>query len=109
MKAKIRPSKESSIFGIIMSIFFGIVMTIGLSIGEFPILAIIGVWIFISFGVAYQLMFLGGKPASTEEVELDKNVDFEDKLKKLENLKRDKLISESEYKQKRSEIMNQKW
>ncbi|MBN2033529.1 MAG: SHOCT domain-containing protein [Deltaproteobacteria bacterium] len=35
--------------------------------------------------------------------------DFETKLRKLESLKKDSLITEEEYKVKRREIMNEKW
>jgi cytochrome c-type biogenesis protein CcmH/NrfG len=35
--------------------------------------------------------------------------DFETKLRKLESLKKDGLITDEEYKQKRKEIMDKKW
>lgn len=35
--------------------------------------------------------------------------DFEARLRKLESLRKDKLISEEEYKTKRKEIMEEKW
>ncbi len=36
-------------------------------------------------------------------------VSFDEKLRKLEKLKRDELITESEFNKKRKEIMNEKW
>lgn len=36
-------------------------------------------------------------------------LDFEEKLRKLESLRQDGLISEEEYQQKRSEIMKENW
>jgi len=36
-------------------------------------------------------------------------ISFDDKLRKLEELKKDKLISDREYNQKRIEIMEEKW
>jgi len=39
----------------------------------------------------------------------DVPADFETKLRKLESLKKDSLITEEEYKVKRKEIMNEKW
>ncbi len=38
-----------------------------------------------------------------------KKSDFEEKLRKLENLRTDGLISDEEYEKKRKEIMNEKW
>ncbi|MDT8284232.1 MAG: hypothetical protein RQ767_01785 [Thermovirgaceae bacterium] len=48
-------------------------------------------------------------------IEYDVNPDkdnlscFDTKLRKLENLRKDDLITEEEYKEKRREIMNEKW
>jgi hypothetical protein len=38
-----------------------------------------------------------------------KEPDFATKLRKLETLRKDELISEDEYQKKRQEIMDQKW
>lgn len=43
-----------------------------------------------------------------ESLNREKN-DFDDKLRKLEKLKNDNLISEEEYSKKREEIINEKW
>lgn len=40
---------------------------------------------------------------------MNKSADFETRLRKLEQLKQDGLITEEEYQNKRAQIMNEKW
>lgn len=54
-------------------------------------------------------------PGTADEVvgilseEENEEKDFESKLRKLESLRKDKLITEEEYQKKRKEIMAEKW
>ncbi len=44
-----------------------------------------------------------------DESEIPEGMDFEKKLRKLEALRKDGLITDEEYRQKRKEIMDEKW
>jgi len=121
-KAYVRPTKSALIFGMIAvalflimgAIFFVILLKEG---------AVIGV-VFTAFWIIFVLV-IGGVYLYNYR-NYDKNVernvaeqivlpsqmgkeDFADKLRKLDNLKRDGLISKAEFIKKRSEIMEQKW
>jgi len=121
-KAYLRPTKSALIFGmmavslfLIMGVIFFIILlkedaVIGVVFTAFWIifvLAIGGVYLYnyrnydknVEGNVAEQIV-LPGKTTGD---------DFADKLRKLDNLKREGLITEAEFKKKRSEIMEQKW
>jgi amino acid permease len=77
-------------------------------------------WIFIVLCIIgysiYNLVTTKASLAATEEIELESGDasdnapgNFEEKLLSLERLKKDRLLSEEEYAQKRKEIMQQKW
>jgi type IV secretory pathway VirB3-like protein len=122
----VKPSKPSLVAGIIVSVamfIFGIVFFILLSQDD----AVIG-QIFVSFWMLV-VMTMGGffiyslvnydktmNASATEEIVLpdtfntrEIEVSFDDKLRKLERLKAEGLISEKEFTEKRNEIMKQKW
>ncbi len=126
--ASVRPSPLASIITIVMlSLFliFGIFfMTIpddeGMGFGNMFVI----IWIlFCIGGIIYSIINLTTYSKSekeripvtsgdiieiVEEKEAGK-VDFEAKLRKLESLRKDNLISEEEYMIKRKEIMDEKW
>jgi hypothetical protein len=126
-KAYVRPGRIASIVGIITAaamLIFGIFfLTLldsktgeGSDIGRVFMLF----WIFIVICIiAYYIYNLSASKASaaaTEEIEFDSaegtvtaGNDFDAKLRKLEQLKKDGLISSDEYALKRDEIMRQKW
>lgn len=122
--ASVRPSPMASILGIvgtfvilIFGFFFMPDMPEG---GSFFML----IWGLIGLAVIVYLIvnlisFFNSPakniPLTAEEVievapdDQEPSGDFESKLRKIEALKKDGLLSEEEYQQKRSEIINQKW
>ena len=121
-KAYVRPTKSALIAGMIVVaaflllgiIMFFVLMQEGSYIGMvfmvfwvFIVLLIGGIYLYnyrnydknIEGNVAGQIVL----PGKTEKD------DFADKLQKLDKLKKEGLISEAEFKKKRSEIMDQKW
>ena len=135
-KAYVRPSKAASIVTVIMAAFFlvfGIVLC-GTAEGEarpyvlmFMIIWIVACVAMIVYGlsvifsksppplteVEIPTSFLGSEVSGVrqglENGKSGSGMDFETKLIKLENLKNKRLISEKEYAQKRTEIMEEKW
>lgn len=117
MRARIKPSKAASsvaiIFGIGMAVA-GIFMIP--QFGWFGILWLGGVLLII---IMHAANISSSKGVSVEDIDIDnptittqsKNAkdDFEQKLRKLESLKKDSLITEEEYGKKRSEIMKHNW
>jgi hypothetical protein len=118
---KVKPSKPASLFGMIVGIVF---VFIGLFVA-IPSAGIFGVfWTLIAVGItgfqAYN--FFGGKGVASWEIDIDTGAnaetnnqstsvsgDFETRLRKLNRLKEDGLITEEEFKKKREEILREKW
>ena len=122
--ASVRPSPMASIMGIIGMI---VMMILGISFmsdmpegGSLFML----IWVLIGLaGIVYfiaNLISFSGSPAKNvpltagDVIEIapddkEPSPDFESKLRKIEALKKDGLLSEEEYRQKRDEIINQKW
>jgi len=60
----------------------------------------------------YNLKSSGASRAALGEMEIDAPgpaASIEEKLRSLERMKKDRLITEAEYRQKRKDIMEQKW
>ena len=62
----------------------------------------------------YVYNLISGKASSSAMAEIDLEIPesgptVEEKLRSLERLKKDRLITEEEYLQKRKEIMQRKW
>ncbi|NLM09242.1 MAG: SHOCT domain-containing protein [Clostridiaceae bacterium] len=120
-RVRVKPSKPSSLFGMIIGIIF---VLIGLFIA-IPIFGILGVlWTLVAVGITgYQAYnFFGDKGVASWEIDIDngsneeKNIqstsvsgDFEIRLRKLNRLKEDGLITEEEFQKKREEILREKW
>ena len=126
-KAYIKTTKPGLVIGIIVVIafmVFGIFFLTLLSgepgseIGQ----TFMGFWFFILLIIGgifvYNLMNYDKNPGSSiaEEIELPEtfgtrevSVSFDEKLRKLENLKKEGLINDAEFASKRQEIMEQKW
>ena len=126
-KAYIKPTKSGLVIGIIVVvafIVFGIFFLTLLSgepgseIGQ----TFMGFWFFILLIIGgifvYNLMNYDKNPGSSiaEEIELPETfgarevgVSFDEKLRKLENLKKEGLINDAEFASKRQEIMDPKW
>lgn len=123
-RAFIKPTKANLVVGIIVTAFFAV-----FGIVFFAVLASEGSAIGMGFMVFWILMVfvMGGsfvyslvKYNKNEEMitaevidlaEVDSKtaISFDEKLRKLEQLKKEGLISEKEFSIKRNEIMNQKW
>ena len=126
-KAYIKPTKPSLIIGIVASVlmFLFAVFFFILLIGEPD--AYIGMGFLIFFMIV--VLLIGGSfvynyinyeknPAMNlaEEIQLENTflsnnseISFDEKLRKLDKLKNENLISREEYDKKRQEIMEQKW
>jgi amino acid permease len=111
-KAYVRPGKMVSVIAIIagcgMLLFFGSSFSGG---GGFTALWMLGLIIIIGYNV-YNLISQKASSVATEEIDLDlpdSKGTVEEKLRSLERLKKERLITEEEYLQKRKEIMQQKW
>ncbi len=126
--ASVRPSPLASKITIVMLViflFFGLfLMSDGPGTGETSFALFRMIWVIACIGgIIYSIRNLstyskeqkGKLPATTTdviEVEFEGETgggDFETRLRKLEALKKDGLITEEEYKQKRREIMDEKW
>ena len=126
-KAYIKPTKPGLIVGLIVIIAFlafGIFFFILLSgepdayIGQIFLVIWIIVVLVIGGSFVNNLINYDKNPGSSiaQEIEMpdalngrEIGISFDDKLRKLENLRREGLISEQEYVAKRQEIMQQKW
>lgn len=117
-RGRVRPSKSMSAFGMIVG---GIFVLLGIFViiptfGAFGLL-----WTAIAGGIAVMQglnVFSNKGPGWELEAKTpmmgtvgrnDKGVDFEEKLRKLQTLKEDGLLTQEEYDRKRSEIINDKW
>jgi uncharacterized SAM-binding protein YcdF (DUF218 family) len=118
---KVKPSKPASLFGMIVGIVF---VLIGLFVA-IPSAGMFGVfWTLIAVGItgfqAYN--FFVGKGVASWEIDIDNGAneeknnqpisvvgDFETRLRKLNRLKEDGLITEEEFQKKREEILREKW
>ena len=118
---RVKPSKPVSLFGMIVGIVF---VFIGLFV-VIPNAGMFGVfWTLIAVGItgfqAYN--FFGDKGVASWEIDIDTGAnaetnnqstsvsgDFETRLRKLNSLKEDGLITEEEFQKKREEILREKW
>jgi hypothetical protein len=125
-KAYIRPGRVTSILGIVTGIamfIFGL-FSLALLMKEDNESSAIGLvfmlcWLFVLICIiAYYIYNLTANRASSSaigEIEIETPetdstaANFEEKLRRLERLKKDRLITEAEYAEKRKEIMQQKW
>lgn len=115
----IKPSKGMSRFTFFIGLLFcvfGVVFTIGSFFMPVAFFAVPFAVIWTSIAVfntsrAYKNGFTeeGVPMYEIESVEEKDEIDFEDKLRSLERLKQDGLISEEEYSVKREQIMSREW
>ncbi len=120
---QVRPGKAGSIILIVMgSIFFvfGTFLTsIGLSDSSDSTFQTL-IWLFrviwwavcLAMIIYGLLMLIRKKPPSMMEMDLEytgTEGDFETRLRKLESLRKENLITSQEYDKKRAEIMGEKW
>ncbi len=119
-KAYVRPGKMASVIGIIAAgvmlifgiVFFSLLLEEGSGIGQiFMAFWMLMVILMIAY---YVYNLISGKASSSAMAEIDLEIPesgptVEEKLRSLERLKKDRLITEEEYLQKRKEIMQRKW
>jgi NADH:ubiquinone oxidoreductase subunit K len=122
-KASVRPSKSASVVLVIMGILF---LAFGVALSQAAegearpyVMMFLVVWVAACGSmILYGLSAIFSKrPPSITEIEIESmeynssgsEMDFSSKLRKLESLLKDGLISEDEYRTKRSEIMSEKW
>ena len=116
-KQTIRPGKTESRIGFFIGAlftFFGVAMLLMGHLTPLPVILLVPfgiLWTFISGFNTYRAYKNGftdeGMPYY--EIRSEGGSDFEGKLRQLERLKADGLITELEYQQKRREIMAQEW
>jgi competence protein ComGC len=119
-KIHVKPSRMASLMGIVVGfafLIFGIIFLFFL-IQEDSTIGIVFMifWFFIVGAIIFFNFYNLIKQKDVIDIETenlssanDSGLDFESKLRKLESLKKDGLISEEEFCKKRDEILNQKW
>ena len=126
-KAYVKATKPSLIVGMLVAFLmfvFGIVFLISI-LGEPENgvgIAFLSIWLIVvliiagSYYINYKNYDKDSGSSFAGEIELpdgmsdeESSLTFDDKLRKLEDLKKDNLITEEEYNAKRKEIMNQNW
>lgn len=120
-KQTIKPSKGISrmsfFVGLLFSIF-GVAMVFGALLTPVPFMMVpFGiVWTSIAIFNTYRAYKNGFTEEGVAIYEInsyaddnEREYDFEEKLRKIERLRKEGLISEYEYNQKRSEIMKKEW
>lgn len=112
-RGRVKPSKSSSLFGMIVGIIF---VLIGVT-SIIPVAGSFGIfWTLFALAIAgfHGYNFFSKKGISHWEVDVEtdttnKSEDFEESLRKLDRLRKDGLITEEEFRGKRQEILDQKW
>jgi amino acid permease len=123
-KAYIKPSKPALVVGLIavvLMLVFGIFFMRAL-IGEGSETGVgfIAIWmlfvLLIGAVFVYNLLNKNEKKSIAEEITFTEDEsqretqdDFDTRLRKLELLRKDQLITEAEYRKKREEILSSKW
>jgi hypothetical protein len=121
-KIRVRPSRAASVIALIVAtgmLIFGIVFLVMIlnTPEPGPGIAFLAVWFIALFCIiGYYIYNLTSRKgvalieADAETLEAAQaGTDFETKLRKLEGLKKDGLVTEEEYRAKRAEIMGEKW
>jgi len=128
LKSQVKPGKQSALAGMIVGIFFllfGVVFMIAIQddlshedssatmVNAFFVLWILVMLVIIILN-ARSLNRLNAPSMVDIETEIVDNIpqdtySIESKLKQLEKLKGENLITETEYNQKRNDIMQVKW
>jgi hypothetical protein len=114
-RGRVRPSKSSSVMGMVVGIIFVIigVTTVIPGAGAFGIfwtfgaIAITGFHaynVFSEKGVSYYQVDVDYRDEVREVTE-----DFDSKLRKLKKLKDDGILSDEEYQAKKEQLLNEKW
>lgn len=114
---RVKPSKGQSLAG-----FFGGLLFVGIglfvAIPTFGVFGIIWTLFAVIITVTNGVNAFGEKGIASQEIEISdttsnfqesRELDFEEKLRKLKALKDDGIITEDEYEAKKDEILNERW
>lgn len=120
-RIRFKPSKPSSLLGMIVGIVF-VFLGVTMAIPDFGVFGVF--WTLIAIGITgyHAYNFFGEKGVASWEIDIDNgfkevdkgfreenNGDFEIRLRKLNRLKEEGLITEEEFRKKREEILREKW
>ncbi len=119
-KTRIRPTRPVALMGLIAALaflVFGIVfLAVLIKEGSWPGVAFMIFWIFIILLLIAYMIYLLTSRKGVLEIDTESQIpeggagpDFEARLRKLELLKKDGLVTDEEYRDKRAEILKQKW
>jgi hypothetical protein len=116
----VRPGKGQSMFGFIVGIFFVLLgFTVVLpTFGTFGI-----VWVLFAIGITvmHGLNAFTQKGVATHRVDVtteantsteaikQSNDSFDEKLRKLHQLKQEGILTDEEYEEKKKQMLNEKW
>ncbi|MBF4694218.1 SHOCT domain-containing protein [Fusibacter ferrireducens] len=113
-RSRVKPSKSQSIIGMVMGIVFVII-----GISQLRLFGLFGViWTLAALGITIMHAYnvFSEKGISTFEMDIEtmdsqapKSEDFETRMRQLNALKEDGLISEAEFEAKRKTILEDKW
>jgi hypothetical protein len=114
-RIRVKPSRSQSALGMVMGIVF-------VGIGLFAVIPIFGafgmVWTLMAAAITVYFAINAFSPRGLAHTEIDIEHDakpqegelqFDERLRRLERLREERLISEEEYQRKREEIMRQQW
>lgn len=120
-RQRVKPNRTESKFGFLIGIAFSIFGVFMLFVAIFTPVSTVAVpfailWTFMAMFNTYRAY----KNGFTEEgmslyeiessdTEINQSIDFEEKLRKIDRLKKEGLISEYEYDKKREKIMKENW
>ncbi len=120
---RVRPTRAVTIMGLVVAVamvFFGIffltMVTKDSGFESGPLTGFMILW-FLVLGViiAYGIYNLTSRKGVVEidvgpkTPDIKTGPDFDERLRKLESLKKDGLVTDEEYRIKRNEIMSEKW
>ena len=119
-KTSVKPTRPAVMLGLIAAIaflIFGLVfLSVLIKLGSGLGIAFMIFWIFlVLIMIRFSIHLLTSRNAVLE-LDTESQIpeggsgpDFEAKLRKLELLKKDGLVTDDEYRDKRAEILKQKW
>jgi hypothetical protein len=114
-RIRVKPSRSQAMLGMVMGVLF-------VGIGLFAVIPIFG-----AFGIVWTLMAVAitvysainvfsPRGLAHTEIDIERDAEpqegdlqFDERLRRLERLRDERLISEAEYERKREEIMGQQW
>jgi hypothetical protein len=117
-RVRVKPSKATSAMGMVVGAVF-------VGIGVFVVIPIFGpfgiFWTLVAAAIAvfHGVNVFSDRGIATTEIDVDglpttahqskQELSFDERLRKLDELRREGLITESEYSEKRREVMASKW